>query len=228
MADFVTYAPSYCNHVGSCMHPNQTIYKLLTWRLNGAGPFSLQIWEHKPPYSAAPTLKRTWKQTIDVPGPFGYGDPLCLPDGSLYIAIPGGVQTENQIQPSYRIEPGICDPYTPQNIRLFTTMATSPKWEGVELNGSVSVNIPLEFKVPVAPAYLVRFVAQSPSADVRVRAGSDTVPHMLTVNTQLPNLQVHSQGWAPGPIALVSAVKGPAAVGSGSATVWFQICGYAS
>lgn len=96
---------------------------------------------------------------------------------------------------------------------------TSPAWEGRTLSGGVLVDIPATFGVPVAPAYLIRFVAQSPAANVRVRAGSELAPFFLTVNTQVPNLQVHTQGWAPGPQLYVSAV-------GGTPQVWLQVLGW--
>lgn len=258
MPAFSPFESSYSNHIGSCAHPvNSTVYMLVTWRLNGTGPFSLQVWEHPPPYTALPILKRSWKQgEKDQPvGPFGYGSLLCLPNGSLHIAIPQGPDNVNQIKPSIRIEPNMCAPFTPgigssdprvdalisqlgalgqqvaqietalgnsaasgTGLTLFSAPRTAAAWEGRQLSGGESVDIPAVFGVPPASAYLIRFVAQAAKADIRVRAGSEAAPYFVTVNTQAPGLQVHTQGWVPGPTCYVSTVNGVA-------SVWLQLLG---
>ena len=96
---------------------------------------------------------------------------------------------------------------------------TSAAWEGRPLSGGVLVDLPATFGVPIAPAYLIRFVAQAPAANVRVRAGTEAAPFFLTVNTQEAGVQIHAQGWAPGPQLYISAVNG-------SPTVWLQILGW--
>jgi hypothetical protein len=104
-------------------------------------------------------------------------------------------------------------------LTLFPAPRTSPAWEGRQLNGGMSVDIPAVFGVPSATAYLIRFVAQASKADVRVRAGTESAPAFLTMNCVLANIQFHTQGWTPGPVCYVSVVNGPA-------LVWLQICGW--
>jgi len=115
MATFTVYEGKYTNHTSTCRHPvNSNIYKLVTFHPGGSGPFNLQIWEHKAPYTTPPTLIRQWLQgSADAPGPFGYGGIECLPDGSIYIDVAAGALTATDIQPSYRVEPGCCAPFTP-------------------------------------------------------------------------------------------------------------------
>lgn len=104
---------------------------------------------------------------------------------------------------------------------LAPSPVTAAAWEGRLLSGGVLVDVPAVFGVPIASAYLIRFVAQAPAANVRVRAGSEAAPFFVTVNTQVPNLQVHTQGWAP-------ATNGSLYISTvnGQALVWLQIIGY--
>lgn len=104
-------------------------------------------------------------------------------------------------------------------LTLFPAPRTSPAWEGRHLSAGELVDIPTVFGVPSAPSYLVRFVAQAGKADVRVRAGTESAPAFLTMNTQVANLQQHIQGWVPGPVCYISTVNG-------EARVWLQILGF--
>jgi hypothetical protein len=249
---FQPFEPSYSNHIGAAFHPvTGTAYMLVVWRLNGTGPFSLQVWEQPAPYTDKPTLKRSWKQGIDTNGPFGYGSLLCLPDGSLHISIPVG-KTSNQIEPSTLVVPDMCPPFplgtggTPGKdgepgppgppggvgppgsggIVLLTAPRTSPAWEGRMLTGGELVDVPATFGVPVASAYLIRFVASAPRADVRVRAGTRDAPFFVTLNTKIANIQEHTTGWVPGASVWVSVVDSSGRATTGQ--VWFQVCAYST
>jgi hypothetical protein len=102
---------------------------------------------------------------------------------------------------------------------LFPAPLTSAAWEGRTLNGGEAVDIPATFGCAPAAAYLIRFVAQSNTADVRVRAGTIAAPFFLTLNLVVPKLQAHIQGFAPGPIAYISTAQG-------EAKIWLQVVGY--
>lgn len=103
---------------------------------------------------------------------------------------------------------------------------TDPKtgvglWEGRTITAGEWVDVPNAFGAPLRDKYLVRFVVQSTAANVRVRAGTEAAPFFLTANTQVPNMQMHTQGWAP-------AVEGRVWVSAvnGAAQVWFQVVGW--
>ncbi len=113
---FIPFEGPYSNHIGSCRHPvTGVIYMAVTFHPNGTGPYNLQIWAHDPPYQAQPVKIREWLQGgAESPGPFGYCTLECMFDGSLWIGAPGGVQSANQIVPSWRVEPNCCAPFQPQ------------------------------------------------------------------------------------------------------------------
>lgn len=115
---FIPISGPYCNHIGSCIHPvDSTVFLAVTFHPNGQGPYNLQIWKHVAPYSTPPVLVRDWQQgQAESPGPFGYCNLECLPSGALYIAAAGGVQNASTIVPSYRIEAGLCTPFTPGGV----------------------------------------------------------------------------------------------------------------
>lgn len=120
-------------------------------------------------------------------------------------------------------ETGPAGPAGPQgagSVTLFPTPYTIAAWEGRQLasGAAESVNVPAVFGAPSAVTYLIRFVAVATLANVRVRAGTPAWPFYLTLNTQLPNMEVHIQGWTPGPSIHVSTVNGPA-------KCWLQILG---
>ncbi len=229
---FMPIEGPYSNHIGGGMtHPiTGAVYFLVTYRKNSAGPYILQVWEDPIPHGD-PHLIREWITGTEAagPGPWGYGSCTWMPDGSLYVAAPGGVDG-NQVKPSIHIERNVFSPIpmplgndipNSGGIILFPAPLTNPAWEGrqMPMDSGVLVDIPSVFGAPVASSYVLRFVAQSSIADVRVRAGSQASPHFLTVNTQLPNVQIHAQGWAPGPSAWISTAKG-------AAQIWLQIIGY--
>lgn len=232
---FQPFEPSYSNHIGSCFHPiDGTVYMLVTWRLNGTGPFSLQIWKQPPPYTAQPTLTRTWKQGIDTNGPFGYGAPLCLPDGGIHISIPVG-KNANQIEPSILIVPDVCAPFTPGagpqgpqgepgagGVVLYDAPRMSDSWKGRAMarDEGLLVNIPALFNVAPAPAYLVRLAGTSGAGNVRIRMGTQAAPYFLTCCTQVAGIEVQTQGWVPG-------VGSWASTKDGAAAVWLQVIGFA-
>jgi hypothetical protein len=114
--------------------------------------------------------------------------------------------------------PGPPGPAGNGGIVLFSTPLISPAWEQRTLAGGLWVDIAATFGAPPASAYLVRFVASAAVANVRVRAGTEQAPFFLTLNTQIPGLEMHTQGWIPGPRAFVSVVNGPA-------QVWLQVLG---
>lgn len=121
----------------------------------------------------------------------------------------------------YGAQPGPPGPPGPDGaggIVLFGAPVAHAAWDGRQLSGGETVDIPAVFGVPTASAYLIRFVAQATAADVRVRAGTVAAPYFVTLNTQVAGVQVHTQGWAPGPQIYVSTVNG-------LATVWLQIVG---
>lgn len=105
----------YTNHIGSCIHPvTATVFLAVTFHPNGTGPFNLRIFRHYAPYTSPPELIEEWLQGgPESPGPFGFCTLECLPDGSLYIGVAGGVQSANSIVPAWQVVPGLCAPYTP-------------------------------------------------------------------------------------------------------------------
>lgn len=118
--------------------------------------------------------------------------------------------------------PGPQGPAGPQGsgaITLLSAPVTSAEWDGRTLQGGAHVDIPSAFGVPSHSAYLVRFCAKAGAADVRVRAGTEAAPYFLTLNTQAPNIEIHTQGWIGGPGAYISTV-------GGSATIWLQVEGF--
>lgn len=114
--------------------------------------------------------------------------------------------------------PGPPGPAGAGGIVLFSTPLIAPAWEQRTLAGGLWVDIAATFGAPPANAYLVRFVASAAVANVRVRAGTEQAPFYLTLNTQIAGLEMHTQGWIPGPRAYISVVNGPA-------QVWLQILG---
>jgi hypothetical protein len=113
MSVFTPIEGPYSNHIGGAFtHPiTGAVYFLITWRQNSQGAYWLQVMEDKPPYGK-PTAIRQWQTgTTDAgPGPWGYGTCTWLPNGSLYIIAPGGVNDINVSQPSWHIEPNLFPP----------------------------------------------------------------------------------------------------------------------
>lgn len=114
--------------------------------------------------------------------------------------------------------PGPAGPAGAGGVVLFPVPLTSPDWEARTLSSGVLVDIPAVFGCPIASAYLVRLVASASAPNVRVRAGTVDAPYFLTVNTQVAGVQVHAQGFSPGPQMYISSVNG-------TALTWLQIVG---
>lgn len=109
-------------------------------------------------------------------------------------------------------------------MQLLPAPRTSPAWDGRTLTGGVEVDVPTVFGVPSAKLYHIRFVAVAQQANIRVRAGTREAPHFVTLNTQVANNPIPTNGDAPGPLVWVSVVDGngkPA-----TAQIWLQICGF--
>jgi hypothetical protein len=217
---------------------------------NNRGGYNCKIWELHPPYTGEPVMVRDWvqgKKGVSV-GPFGHGASVALPTGGLLTVVPVAADS-SEVKPSIMIDAGLGAPYAlggsgndPRvdalvsqlgalgqqiahlqaggGIVLLPAPVTTPAWEGRKVEGGVLVDVPSTFGVPSAAAYLIRFVAQSSAPNVRVRAGTEQAPYFVTVNTQAPGLQMHCQGWTPGPDVYVSSVNGVA-------QVWLQVLGHA-
>ena len=173
----------------------------------------------------------------DAVSQIAMGACMLLQDGSLEVwasLVPLGAVgvTQTGFQGVWDRLPGVDQPWSGSggpagpagpagagSIALFPMPLISAAWENRQLSGGLWVDIPAEFSAPAAAAYLVRFVA-SAAPNVRVRAGTDTAPFYLTVNTQVSGVEIHTQGWIPGPRAYISTVNG-------SAQVWLQILGMA-
>lgn len=112
MSVFTPFEGAYSNHIGGAFtHPvTGAVYFVVTFRKNSQGPYILQVWEDPIPYGN-PTMIRSWTTgTEDAgPGPWGYGTCTWTPDGSLYVAIPGGV-VSSAVQPSMHVEHGLFPP----------------------------------------------------------------------------------------------------------------------
>jgi hypothetical protein len=104
-------------------------------------------------------------------------------------------------------------------ITLFDAPYVSSEWSGRALAGGQLVDIPATFGVPSAPAYLVRLSGLASAPGVIVRAGTERAPYFVTLVTQVANIRVDTNGWIPGPVALISTV-------GGSAQTWLQIVGH--
>lgn len=196
------------------------------------------------PSAGAWQFLEMWEEKLSENGPGDYDDASCagsvgmLPDGTLHISMAFGKKNASgamQYQPWEATKPrsdfaapierlpdGQPGPPGPpgSGIQLFDAPLTKPAWEGRQLLDGAGewVDIPAVFGAPSASAYLLRFVAQAATPDVRVRAGTQAAPFFLTVNTQAPNIPIHTQGWAPGPRVWVSVV-------GGAAMVWLQVLG---
>lgn len=162
---------------------------------------------------------------VDSASQIAAGGCVIRKDGSLEVwasAVPIGIPPITQtgfVGGCWDPIPGVDEPWGAGGITLFPAPVTSPTWEARTLSGGVLVDIPAVFGVPSASAYLVRFVASASAPNVRVRAGaSEQAPAFLTVNTQAAGVQVHTQGWTPGPQAWISTANG-------AALIWLQIVG---
>lgn len=113
MPIFTPIEGAYSNHIGGGMtHPvTGAVYFLVTFRANSAGAYHLQVWEDAPPHGD-PKLIRDWATGTPEsgPGPWAYGTCTWLPNGSLYIIAPGGINSGSVVQPAFRIEPNLFPP----------------------------------------------------------------------------------------------------------------------
>ena len=105
-------------------------------------------------------------------------------------------------------------------VHLFDAPYLSPAWDNRPLTTGVLVDIPSVFGCPSHSVYLVRFCAIAPQANVRARAGTQSFPYLLTVNTPAPGVEADGQGLIPGPICYISPARG-------IPSVWLQIVGWA-
>jgi hypothetical protein len=173
----------------------------------------------------------------DADSQFAMGGCALLQDGTLEVWASldpiGSKVTKSGFEGMWDRIPSVDDPWTSGGaqgppgppgpagaggIVLFSTPLIAPAWEQRTLAGGLWVDIAATFGAPPASAYLVRFVASAAVANVRVRAGTEQAPFFLTLNTQIPGLEMHTQGWVPGPRAFISVVSGPA-------QVWLQVLG---
>jgi len=231
---FTPFDTKYSPHTDLTMNPVTGVVTItVAFHPNNRGGYNCKVWEFAPPYTGAPTLKRDWKQGAGgVVGPFGHGASLVLPTGGLLTVVPVGIDSGDNVTPAMQIEDGYSPPYVlgggsppapagSGGVVLLPSVATNAAWEGHVLTAGVLVDIPSVFGVPSASAYLVRFVAVAPAANVRARAGTQATPFFLTCNTQAPGVEMHEQGWIPGPQAWISPAQG-------TPTTWLQVIGYST
>jgi hypothetical protein len=232
---FIPFDTKYSAHTDVTIHPTTGVVTItVAFHPNNHGGYNCKIWELDPPYTGAPRAVRDWVQGQASVGPFGHGASVALPTGGVLTAVPVGFDSSSDVRPSILIDPDLGSPYQlgggaqgpagppgpagNGGIVLFSAPLIAPAWEKRTLSGGEWVDIPQLFGAPAAASYLVRFVAVAAAANVRVRAGTEQAPIFLTVNTQVAGLEVHTQGWVPGPRVWVSSVNGPA-------QTWLQILG---
>jgi hypothetical protein len=209
------------------VHPNGNRYGIAIEKRGGVTQ-NLSVYRMRNGTTAREHV-HTYTGGVDSVAQIAAGGCIIRPDGALEVwAAATPVQSPNVTKTGFvggfwEPIPNVDDPYTlgGSGVTLFPHLMTAPSWENRTVAGGQWVDVPSVFGVPASSAYIVRFVAESDAADVRVRAGTDVSPSFLTVNTQLPNVQIHAQGWAPGPRCWVS-------VAQGTARVWMQICGYST
>jgi hypothetical protein len=106
MEEFVS---PYVNHIGSCTHPNGTVFLLVTHKV-GNGQFNAEIYRDDPPHVKKPVIVHTFV----FGGPAGFGTLECLPDGSLFVAIGAGLLTTEHVGGNRQILPNMAQPWTVQ------------------------------------------------------------------------------------------------------------------
>jgi len=106
MEEFVS---PYVNHIGSCTHPNGTVFLLVTHKV-GNGQFNAEIYRDDPPHIKKPVIVHTFV----FGGPAGFGTLECLPDGSLFVAIGAGLLTTEHVGGNRQILPNMAQPWTVQ------------------------------------------------------------------------------------------------------------------
>ena len=225
------------------VHPNGNIYGIAIEKQSGIRQ-NLSVYRVRPG-SQVRELVHRYVGGIDSAAQIAAGGCVIDQTGALHVwasAIPLGIPPITQtgfVGGFWEPIPGVDEPWIsggepgppgPQGgvgppgsggIALLPAPRTATAWEGRTLSGGELVDVPAVFGVPSASAYLIRFVASASKADVRVRAGTHDAPYFVTMNTKVAGLQVHTQGWVPGPSAYVSTV-------SGAAIIWFQICGFST
>ena len=221
------------NAMPTFVHKNGNIYGIAIEKQGGVRQ-NLVIYRKRPGFTL-PEFVHRYVGGVDSASQIAAGGCVIDLTGALHTwasAVPLGLPPITKtgfVGGFWEPIAGVDDPWgqdTPQasggGVKLFPAQLTNPAWEGRIMGPNVGewVDIPATFGCPPAEAYIVRFVAQASQGDVRVRAGTQQAPAILTVNTQLPNIQVHTQGWAPGPLTWVSTVHA-------GAQVWFQIVGRA-
>jgi hypothetical protein len=154
-------------------------------------------------------------EVLSTPNDSGRPSLECNPGVGLWLT--GNRETgDHATPPRYAVKEYV--PFANSALRLYDAPISCPAWDGRDLSGGALVDIPSAFGVESAPCYLVRFCATAVYPNVKIRAGSETAPHFLTLTTQAPGIRKDTQGWIPGPVAYISTVDG-------SAKVWLQIVG---
>ena len=206
------------------VHQNGNLYGIAIEKQSGLRQ-NLSVYRVRPGSNVRELVHR-YVGGIDSQAQIAAGGCVIQRDGSLWVwasAVPVGIPpitTTGFVGGFWEPIPDVDEPWGDGGgITLFDAPLISPAWEGRALNGGELVDIPSVFSAPVASSYLVRFVVQADAANVRVRAGTHAAPFFLTVNTQIAGVQIHAQGWIPGPEAWISTING-------SALVWLQIIGH--
>ena len=206
------------------VHQNGNVYGIAIEKQSGIRQ-NLSVYRARPG-SLSRELVHRYVGGVDSQAQIAAGGCVILQDGSLWVwasAVPVGIPpitTTGFVGGFWEPIPDVDEPWGEGAITLFDAPLISPAWEGRALNGGELVNIPAVFGATVAGTYLVRFVVQADAANVRVRAGTLAAPFFLTVNTQVAGVQIHAQGWVPGPDVWISTVNGVA-------QVWLQVLGVA-
>lgn len=219
----------HCLNAMPCfVHPlNGNLYGCAIEKQSGLRQ-NLSIYRVRPGSSSRELVKR-YIGGVDSLAQIAAGGCVIHQDGSMEVwasAVPPTQPnvTKTGFQGVWDRIPDVDDPWSLSNapaqggLILFDAPRTSPAWNGRVLSGGELVDIPVVFGAPAASAYLIRFVASAGAPDVRVRAGTEAAPAILTMNTQVAGVQQHCQGFAPGPAIYVSTVNGPA-------QAWLQIVG---
>ena len=234
------------NAVPCFVHPNGNLYGVAIEKQAGLRQ-NLSVYRVRPGSDVRELVHR-YVGGIDSQAQIAAGGCVILQDGSLQVwasAVPVGIPPITQtgfVGGFWEPIPGTDEPWSsggaqgppgPQGAAgppgsggmvLLPAPRTSPAWEGRTLTGGVEVDVPLTFGVPSASAYRIRFVALAAAANIRIRAGTRAAPFFVTVNTQVPNNQIHTTGYTPGPLVYVSVVDGNGV--AATARVFFQIVGH--
>jgi hypothetical protein len=232
MTVFQAVQGPYSEHIGGAWtHPHTAaVYWLTTWRENSKGPYRLQVWTSAPPYTTRQML-REWVTGSEAagPGPWGHGSCTWLPNGSLFVVCPGGVES-SAVTPAVHIEPNLFPPIDTAAGGAYVPCSPgrySAAIDGQAISGGRAIDVAALFTVPPSRAYAVRLVAQATAPNVRVRLGTEAQPGEYTINTQVANLQIHQVGVVnadSGGRLWLSVVDG--AGQNAQAQVWLKVNGY--